>query len=106
MIVHLGQLETHVLYAHIALRNLAVDPDFQRQGVGRALVQWGTERAAVDQLPVYLAATPQAAGLYKSLGFTERMQREVGSLHIATSFMVKWPEPENGRASVETSSCN
>lgn len=53
------------------LASLSCHPDYQRKGLGAALVQWGLEQAEKDGVPVYLEATPMGAFLYKKLGFEE-----------------------------------
>ncbi|MFZ0768734.1 MAG: GNAT family N-acetyltransferase, partial [Acidimicrobiales bacterium] len=55
-------------------RMLAVDPTFQAQGAGRALVETCIERArATGRFRILLHSTPQmsvAHSLYRQLGFT------------------------------------
>lgn len=40
-----------------ALEILAVDPDYHRRGVGKALVQWGVDKAISEGLECHLDAT-------------------------------------------------
>lgn len=49
--------------------DLGVDPEYQRRGIARLLLQWGLGRAAREGLPVHLSATPDGASLYSRLGF-------------------------------------
>lgn len=51
------------------LATLAVDPQFQRRGIGQQLVQWGLQQAARDNVPVGLEASVQGTALYEKLGF-------------------------------------
>jgi GNAT superfamily N-acetyltransferase len=53
----------------LVLGLLCVHPDFQRQGIGKDLVQWGLRRAADLGLTVHLEASPEGLPLYRSLGF-------------------------------------
>ncbi|KAB8263599.1 acyl-CoA N-acyltransferase [Aspergillus pseudonomiae] len=51
------------------LSTLAVHPAYQRQGIGRRLVEWGLEHATWDGTPVGLEASAKGTSLYQSLGF-------------------------------------
>jgi len=48
---------------------LSVDPDHQRRGAGRMLVQWGMEQAAAEGKKVFVIATPEGKPLYEAMGF-------------------------------------
>lgn len=51
------------------LQSLAVSPNFQGTGVGKALIQWGQNFAADHQLPVTLEASVTGRKVYAKLGF-------------------------------------
>lgn len=51
------------------LNSLAVDPTYQRRGIGRQLVEWGLQQARQEQVPVGLESSIKGFGLYKRLGF-------------------------------------
>jgi ribosomal protein S18 acetylase RimI-like enzyme len=52
------------------LDRVGVDPARQGEGIGRALIQFGLDRAAAAGLPAYLeTATERNVGFYQSLGF-------------------------------------
>lgn len=51
------------------LNSLAVDPTYQRRGIGRQLVEWGLQQARREQVPVGLEASLKGVGLYQRLGF-------------------------------------
>lgn len=51
------------------LTTLAVDPKFQRRGIGQQLVQWGMEQALHENVPLGLEASAKGIGLYERLGF-------------------------------------
>ena len=53
------------------INELAVAPDFQRQGIGMRLLQWGMSRARADKIPVTLSSTPVGVRLYEKAGFYE-----------------------------------
>jgi predicted N-acetyltransferase YhbS len=51
---------------------LAVGPSFQKRGVGRALVRWGTDLARADPggpLPAFLEASVTGEQFYRKIGF-------------------------------------
>ncbi|KIJ55767.1 hypothetical protein M422DRAFT_24297 [Sphaerobolus stellatus SS14] len=54
-------------YLHV----LAVHPKWQGIGVGKALIEWGMERAREDGAPVYLESSPIAYKFYLGLGYQE-----------------------------------
>lgn len=51
------------------LHVLGVDPDYQRQGLGRILVNAGMEFAEKEGCPTYLEATKEGMRLYSQLGW-------------------------------------
>ncbi|XXG96077.1 hypothetical protein Hte_002354 [Hypoxylon texense] len=53
----------------LSLQILATLPEFRRHGYGTALVRWGMERAARDNVVLTLSASPQGSRLYTELGF-------------------------------------
>ncbi|KIJ55751.1 hypothetical protein M422DRAFT_240368 [Sphaerobolus stellatus SS14] len=54
-------------YLHI----LAVHPKWQGIGAGKALLEWGMERAREDNSPVYLESSPVAYKFYLGQGYQE-----------------------------------
>lgn len=56
---------------HVELHYLSIDPQHQRKGVGRLLVQEGLGRARAEGRDVWLRSTCEGRRLYKSLGFEE-----------------------------------
>ncbi|GFP57729.1 hypothetical protein TASIC1_0009006600 [Trichoderma asperellum] len=50
---------------------LGVDPQQQRKGIGKILLDWGINRAAGDKKDCYLLATPAGKPLYTKTGFEE-----------------------------------
>lgn len=52
-------LHTEVESPHWTLSGLAVDPAFQRMGVGSLLLQWGLQRADEQSLPICLIASEE-----------------------------------------------
>jgi predicted N-acetyltransferase YhbS len=51
------------------LSTVAVDPLYQRRGIGQQLVQWGLQQAQHENVPVGLEASLKGFGLYEKLGF-------------------------------------
>ena len=56
-------------YLYMAI--LAVDPNFQRMGVGHRLLQWGLEKADREGLECFIEASPEGKGLYEKFGWRE-----------------------------------
>ncbi|KAF9871432.1 GNAT family [Colletotrichum karsti] len=54
---------------YIYLSTIAVDPDHQRKGIGRKLMQWGADVADQLELPIYTEASDTGFSLYSSVGF-------------------------------------
>ncbi|KAK3372715.1 acyl-CoA N-acyltransferase [Podospora didyma] len=57
------------------LMMLAVDPQFNRRGVGKMLLRWGVDQATADKKDVFLVATPAGRFLYLSAGFKDIWHR-------------------------------
>lgn len=57
---------------HWYLMELAVAPDYRRQGVGRGLLNWGLNWARREGLMVLLDSTPMGRELYRGAGFVKR----------------------------------
>ncbi|KAF2001409.1 hypothetical protein P154DRAFT_464335 [Amniculicola lignicola CBS 123094] len=53
----------------VSLDLMTIDPDYQRQGVGRALLRWGTDLADELGVDAIVEATDYGRGLYASEGF-------------------------------------
>lgn len=53
----------------LVLGLLCVHPDYQRQGVGQALVRWGLQQSANLGLTVHLESSSKGLPLYQTLGF-------------------------------------
>lgn len=61
------------------LDGLAVDPAYQRRGIGRKLMEWGMERAKEEGVPITLTSTPAGQRLYQKLGFREAQLDDIGN---------------------------
>ena len=58
----------------ISYRNLigiATHPNYLRQGVASALLDWGIRQANKEQVPILIESVPHARGVYTSKGFKE-----------------------------------
>ncbi|KAH8194169.1 hypothetical protein TruAng_011670 [Truncatella angustata] len=51
------------------VRYMCVDPKYQRQGFGKALMSWGCERFDEVKSDAYLEASSEGQGLYEKFGF-------------------------------------
>jgi GNAT superfamily N-acetyltransferase len=56
-------------YLYMAL--LAVEPGFQRMGIGKRLLEWGLEKADREGLECWIEASPAGKPLYEKLGWRE-----------------------------------
>jgi GNAT superfamily N-acetyltransferase len=56
---------------------LYVRPEFQRNGLGGRLVQWGVSIADESRLPVYIEGTEKGLNLYLKYGVKEVDRVEV-----------------------------
>ncbi|KAF8161792.1 hypothetical protein K438DRAFT_1416794, partial [Mycena galopus ATCC 62051] len=54
-------------YWYLAL--MVVDPAYQYQGIGQALLQWGLDQAVTESLDVYLESSDDGRRLYEKNGF-------------------------------------
>ncbi len=62
---------------HFLVMMLAVDPEFQRMGVGKRLLEWGLEKADAEGLECWIDASQAGKGLYEKMGW-----KEVGVVEI------------------------
>lgn len=58
--------------AYLYLKILAVDPEYQRQGVGSVLLDWGMDIADRVGIQSYLEASEVGRALYRRYGFAEK----------------------------------
>lgn len=83
---------------------MAVDPKYQKKGVGRLLVKWGIDVAEHLGLPIYLESMLDTQAFFETTGF-ERLTH-VNLIHpalatgekqdIEVALMVKMPSKANG----------
>lgn len=59
---------------------LSVHPDYQGQGHGRALVEWGKNRARQDKTCASTTSAEFKEGFYEKLGFVQVGRANVGPL--------------------------
>ncbi|KAG4436038.1 hypothetical protein IFR05_008470 [Cadophora sp. M221] len=53
------------VYMHI----LVVDPEFQRMGIGKRMLEWGLKLVDEEGLETYIDASPEGKGLYEKMGW-------------------------------------
>lgn len=79
--VQLWQRQTAEIFRDVpemwVLKNLCVEPAFQRRGVGGMMVRWGMEQGVREGMPVGMSSSEIGAGLYERLGF-----RRWGTLRV------------------------
>ena len=51
------------------LNVLYIDVDWQRQGAGSSLIQWGLEQGQKEHVPVVVSSSPRGIGAYEKKGF-------------------------------------
>jgi len=73
------------------LEILAVAPQYQRQGVGSKLLEWGMAQAAAVRLPVVVAATVKGEHLYAKHGFKECGKIDFTENQFSWTAMVWYP---------------
>lgn len=56
---------------------IAVDPAYQRKGVGTQLMAWGEERAAADKKNIWFLSSPMGAKMYRALGYEQVGAEEI-----------------------------
>lgn len=79
---------------------LAVDPKWQRNGIGQMLVQWGLEKAQKEGIPAGLEASEAGCPLYLKWGFVEHNRFPMLDGKVIFPVLVWWP---NNREVVEKS---
>lgn len=72
---------------YLILNSLTVLPEFERRGIGKALMQEGLEMARKYRVSIYLVASPAGKGLYERLGFDVLDEHEMGDRE-----RVRWRE--------------
>ena len=70
---------------HIYLSLLNTHSDYQGRGAGKALCQWGLEKAKREGWTVTLFSSPMGKRLYSKLGF-----RDVGSFRTQVEGEAEW----------------
>lgn len=62
----------------LVLADLAADPKYHRRGAGKALMEWGLEKAREHHVPITLTSSPLGRYLYTHLAFKELEYVECG----------------------------
>lgn len=84
---------------HVATLSMGVLNEFQRQGIGRVMVEeaisWAKSRGTIDKISLYLRSHNEAAWhLYQQLGFQEEGRRinewRVDGRYVDEILMYKW----------------
>jgi N-acetylglutamate synthase-like GNAT family acetyltransferase len=67
------------------------DSQFEGQGAGSVLLQWGLDKAESEQLPVYLESTLESSSFYEKRGF-----KQVAEMNVALDECETWIYHEVG----------
>ena len=73
---------------HALMATLVVSPEYQRCGVGKALLEWGLNKCDQEKLECWIDATDEGKGLYLKHGW-----EEVGKLEINSK---QWGDQSGG----------
>lgn len=77
------------LRRRVELEGICVHPDYQRKGIARELLKWGTDEADRLGLDLYLEATEEGRPVYERAGFEaikeERFECEFGAAPFTVS---------------------
>lgn len=76
-----------------SVADIAVDPAYQRHGIGMNLLEWGMNQAKEDGIPVILEATNAGQRLYEKAGFVGYGKWKWGKGDEMTSLMMRWDPP-------------
>ena len=73
---------------HALMATLVVSPEYQRCGIGKALLEWGLRKCDEENLECWIDATKEGKGLYLQHGW-----EEVGELEID---LKRWGDSNGG----------
>lgn len=72
------------------LKLLAIDPKYQRKGLGTMLVKWGTERSNKEGIDAWLESSPMGKGAYLKAGFRVLGMDKIDHPRAKKGY-VEWP---------------
>jgi len=72
---------------------IAVDPSYQKHGIGMKLLEWGMGLAKQDNVPVILEAMKAGQRLYEKAGFVGYGTWTWGKGDGMVSLMMRWDPP-------------
>ena len=75
------------------LQELAVDPAFQRRGIGALLMQWGKQQAETERCPIGLSSSAMGVGLYLREGFQRYATMRVEGFPVEEVPVLLWEPP-------------
>jgi ribosomal protein S18 acetylase RimI-like enzyme len=76
---------------YVEIDFLAINPDYQRKGIGSALVRSIQEIGRALELPIVLVASEMGGPMYSRSGFNKYGPRYVGSFHLGE--VMRWNPP-------------
>lgn len=79
---------------------MVVDPSYQHQGVGQALLQWGLDQADAQSLEVYLESSEDGLRLYEKNDF-ELVGWNILADEKSEGGSLKWPAMKRRSNSID-----
>lgn len=74
--------------AHMLLYLLFADPQYQRKGLGKMMVRWGSAAADALMLPIWLEGSEQGQGLYRQFGYVAREPVRIQSGKFTAEYLI------------------
>lgn len=91
----MDEMKKYISDCEIELDRLVVHPAYQRQGHGRALLEWGMNICGAEGLSIGVKAVGTGAAMYRALGFQWQgswsLAGDPGSPSGATGCAMTWP---------------
>lgn len=86
---------------HYFIELLGTVHEEKGKGVGRALLQWGCDRADEESVEVFVETNPDALGFYQKVGFEVREEADMpGGYGYRESILVRQPRSRDTGADV------
>ncbi|KAM3071844.1 hypothetical protein ACMFMG_009701 [Clarireedia jacksonii] len=76
-----------------------VDPEYQKRGVGKMLLEWGMQKADEVDADIWLVSTPSAKAFYERAGWKTRQEAamDLGNFGESGEYIRRWMVREAAR---------